>query len=73
MEFNLAFKGLMVPKCKKYHFLSPLIVLKRKKLLYMIVETLRYKAECWRFDSRMHYWVFYWHNPSGRTMALGSN
>ena len=38
-----------------------------------LVETLRYKPEGRGFDSRWCHWIFFhWHNPSGRTMALGS-
>jgi hypothetical protein len=37
-----------------------------------VVEALRYKPEGRGIDSRWCYWNFYWHNPSGRTMALGS-
>ena len=36
-----------------------------------IVEALRYKSEGRGFDSQWCYWNFSWHNPSGRTMALG--
>jgi hypothetical protein len=36
--------------------------------LAQLVEALRYKPEGRRFDSR---WC-HWHNPVGRTMALGS-
>jgi hypothetical protein len=36
-----------------------------------VVEALRYKPEGRGIDSRC-YWIFHWHNPSGRTMALGS-
>jgi len=32
---------------------------------------LRRKPEGRRFDSRWGHWAF-WHNPSGRTLALGS-
>ena len=35
-------------------------------------EALRYKPEGRGFDSRWCHWNFYWHNPSGRTVALGS-
>jgi len=35
-----------------------------------LVETLRYKPEGHGFDSQWCH--FYWHNPSDRTMALGS-
>jgi len=35
-----------------------------------LVEAQRYKPEGRRFDSRCSLWNF-WHNPSGRTMALG--
>jgi hypothetical protein len=35
-------------------------------------EALRYKPECRGFDSRWCHWNFHLHNPSGRTMALGS-
>ena len=36
-----------------------------------LVETLRYKPEGHGFDSRWCQWIFFLHNPSGRTMALG--
>jgi hypothetical protein len=36
------------------------------------VEALCYKPEGRGFDSRWCQWIFYWHNPVGRTMALGS-
>ena len=37
-----------------------------------LVEALCYKSEGRGFDSRWCHWNFSWHNPSGRTMALGS-
>jgi len=37
-----------------------------------LVEALSYKPEGRGFDSRWCRWKYYWHNPSGRTMALGS-
>jgi hypothetical protein len=38
-----------------------------------LVQALRYKPEGRGFDSRWSHWIFfYWRNPSGRTMALGS-
>jgi len=37
-----------------------------------LVEALRYKPEGRGFDSRWCHWIFHWHNPSGRTVALGS-
>jgi hypothetical protein len=37
-----------------------------------LVETLRSKPEGRGFDSRWRNWNFHLHNPSGRTMALGS-
>jgi hypothetical protein len=37
-----------------------------------LVEALRYKPEGHGFESRWCHWNFHWHNPSGRTMALGS-
>jgi len=37
-----------------------------------LVEALHYKLEGCGFDSRGVIGIFYWHNPSGRTMALGS-
>ena len=36
-----------------------------------LVEVLRYKSEGRGFDSRWYHWNFRWHNPSGRTKALG--
>jgi hypothetical protein len=36
-----------------------------------LVEALRYKPEGRGFDSRYCHWNFYWHNPSGLTIALG--
>jgi hypothetical protein len=36
-----------------------------------VVEVLRYKPEGRVIDSRWCHW-FHWHNPSGRTMVLGS-
>jgi len=41
-------------------------------LVAQLVEALRYKSEGRSFDSRWCHWIFYCHNPSGRTMALGS-
>jgi hypothetical protein len=38
----------------------------------VVVEALRYKQEGHGFDFRWCHWIFYLHNPSGRTMALGS-
>jgi hypothetical protein len=35
-----------------------------------LVETLRYKPEGRGFDGVIK--IFHWHNPSGRTMAVGS-
>jgi hypothetical protein len=35
-----------------------------------LVEALRYKPECLIPDGVIGF--FHWHNPSGRTMALGS-
>jgi hypothetical protein len=32
-----------------------------------------YKPECRGFDSHVIIGIYDWHNPSGRTMALGSN
>ena len=37
-----------------------------------LVEALRYKPEGRGFDSRWCHWNFSFHNPSGRTMVLGS-
>jgi hypothetical protein len=37
-----------------------------------LVEALCYKPEGRRFDCRRCCWNFYWYNPSGRTIALGS-
>jgi hypothetical protein len=38
-----------------------------------LVEALSYKPAGHGFDSRWCQWIFfYWHNPSGRTVALGS-
>ena len=37
-----------------------------------LVEALSYKSEGRGFDSRWCHWIFHWHNPSGRTMVLGS-
>jgi hypothetical protein len=36
-----------------------------------LVEAPWYKPEGRGFDSRWCHWNFYWHNSSGRTMALG--
>ena len=36
-----------------------------------LLEALRYKPEGRGFDSHCCHWNFHWHNPSGRTMALG--
>ena len=45
----------------------------RHKLLTRILgAALRYKPEGRGFDSRWCHWIFHWHNPFGRTMALGS-
>ena len=38
----------------------------------VVVKALRYKQAGRGFDSRWFHWNFHWHNPSGRTMALGS-
>jgi hypothetical protein len=38
----------------------------------VVVKALRYKPAGRGFDSRLCHLNFYWHNPSGRTMALGS-
>jgi hypothetical protein len=38
----------------------------------VVFEALRYKPEGRRFDSRWCLDFFHLHNPSGRTMALGS-
>jgi hypothetical protein len=38
---------------------------------HAVVEALRYKPEGRGIDSRWYHWNFYWHIPSGRTMALG--
>jgi hypothetical protein len=38
----------------------------------VVIEALRYKPEGREFDSWWCHGIFYWHNPSGRTMALGS-
>jgi hypothetical protein len=46
---------------------------KRGTAVAQLVEALRYKPAGRGFDSRWCYWIFFhWHNPSGRTMALGS-
>ena len=38
-----------------------------------LVEALCYKPGGRGFDFRWCHWIFFdWHNPSGRTMALGS-
>jgi hypothetical protein len=37
-----------------------------------LAETLRYKLEGRGCYSRLCPWNFHWHNPSGRTVALGS-
>ena len=37
-----------------------------------LVQALRYKRGGRGFDSRWCHWDFYWHNPSGRIVALGS-
>jgi hypothetical protein len=37
-----------------------------------LVETLRYKPEGHGFIPDVVIGIFYWHNPFGRTMALGS-
>jgi hypothetical protein len=37
-----------------------------------VVEALCFKPEGCGINSRWCNWNFYWHNPSGRTMALGS-
>jgi hypothetical protein len=37
-----------------------------------VVQTLHYKPEGRGIDSRWCHWNFLWHNPSGRTMTLGS-
>jgi hypothetical protein len=37
-----------------------------------VVEALRYTPEGLGIDFRLCYWNLHWHNPSGRTMALGS-
>jgi hypothetical protein len=37
-----------------------------------LVEALRYKPEGRGFDPDGVIGIFHWHNPSGRTMALGS-
>jgi hypothetical protein len=37
-----------------------------------LVEALRYKPEGRGFDSDDVTGIFHWHNPSGRTMTLGS-
>jgi len=42
-------------------------------LVAQLVEALRYKHEGRGFDSRWCHWNFHWHNPSRRTVALGSN
>ena len=36
-----------------------------------LVEALHYKPEGRGLDSRWCHWIFYGHNTSGRTMALG--
>jgi hypothetical protein len=36
-----------------------------------LVEALRYKSESRGFNSRWCQWIFYQHNPSSRTMAVG--
>jgi len=36
-----------------------------------LVEALSYKTEGRGLDSRWCHWTFHWHNPSGRTVALG--
>ena len=37
-----------------------------------VVEVMSYKSECRWFDPSWCQWIFHWHNPSDRTMALGS-
>ena len=37
-----------------------------------LLEVLRYKREGRGFDFRRCHWNFFWHNPSGHTMAVGS-
>jgi hypothetical protein len=38
----------------------------------VVVETLRYLSDGPGIDSRWCHWIFQWHIPSGRIMALGS-
>jgi hypothetical protein len=38
----------------------------------VLIKPLRYKPAGRGLDSRWCHWNFQWHNPSGRTMALGS-
>jgi len=38
----------------------------------IVVKGLRYKPAGRGFDSWLCHWIYHWHNPSGRTMALGS-
>ena len=38
----------------------------------IVVKALCYKLAGHGFDSRWCHWIFQWHNPSGRTVALGS-
>jgi len=41
--------------------------------LVQFVEALRYEPEGRSLDSRWSHWNFYWLNPSGRSMVIGSN
>ena len=63
----------VVPKYKEYHFFSPLMAFKQKKFLYLMVETQRYRRKVEGSIPEGIIGILYSHNPSGRTMGLGSN
>jgi len=64
----------MVPKCKKIPLFKPLHgVQTEKKLLYLMVEALRYRRKVEVSVPEGIIGIFYSHKLSGPTMGLGSN
>jgi hypothetical protein len=59
-----------LPKRKNITTFSLLFYFSRVQAIGL--EALRYKPEGRGFDFRWRHWIFFhWHNPSGRTLALG--
>jgi len=58
---------------QKVPLLKPLVAFKRKTLLYLVAEALRYRRKVEGSIPEGIIGIFYSHKPSGRTMGLGSN